>query len=142
MASAGSVDLRSVRGTGPEGRIIKRDIEAALAAPAVAKQADPVSSTRTGPAYESVPISQMRKTIARRLKESKFTAPHFYLNIDVDMEQAIDARSRINLVAESQGRGKISFNDLIVKACALALREHPAVNSSWIDDAGEISSTS
>jgi pyruvate dehydrogenase E2 component (dihydrolipoamide acetyltransferase) len=138
MASEGSIDLRSVQGTGPEGRIIKRDIEAALAAPGAAKPADPVSSIRTGPTYESVPISQMRKTIARRLGQSKFTAPHFYLNIDVDMEQVIDARSRINLVSESQGRSKVSFNDLIVKACALALREHPAVNSSWVDEAGEM----
>jgi len=93
---------------------------------------------KTGPDYEAVPISQMRKTIARRLRESKFTAPHFYLNVDIDMEQAIEARVRMNVIAEAQGKGRVSFNDLIVKACALALREHPAVNSSWMEKEGEM----
>jgi len=138
MAAERSLDLGSVAGSGPEGRIIKRDIEAALSAPSVAKPVSVARPAADGPEYESIPISQMRKTIARRLGESKFSAPHFYLNVDIDMEQAIDARSRINAVAEAQGKGKVSFNDMIVKACALALREHPAVNSSWMEKEGEM----
>ena len=80
--------------------------------------------------FEEVATSQMRKTIARRLAESKFTAPHFYLTIEVAMDGAWEARKRINEYAEV----KISFNDMIVKACAAALRRHPAVNASWLED--------
>jgi pyruvate dehydrogenase E2 component (dihydrolipoamide acetyltransferase) len=80
----------------------------------------------------------MRKAISRRLSQSKFTAPHFYLTIDVDMERAIEARARVNAVAEKQGLQKISFNDIITKACAVTLRRHPAVNASYLEDQGEI----
>ena len=137
MAAAGSIDLSLVSGTGPQGRIIKRDVEAALEAPPAARSARPLGIP-SGPEFESIPISQMRKTISRRLGESKFTSPHFYLNVDVDMEQAIAARSRINAVAEVQGKGKVSFNDMVVKACAMALREHPMVNASYLEKEGEI----
>jgi len=139
MASEGNIDLGHVAGSGPDGRIIKRDIEAALRGEprAVAQKAQPLPVSSESE-YEAIPISQMRKAIARRLGESKFSAPHFYLTVDVDMEQAIDARQRINVTAESQGRPKVSFNDMIVKACGLALRQHPSVNSSWMEAEGEI----
>ncbi len=83
-------------------------------------------------------ISQMRKAIARRLAESKYTAPHFYLTIDVKMERAIAVRKQLNALAESEDRPKISFNDLITKACAVALRQHPQVNASYLAEEGEI----
>jgi pyruvate dehydrogenase E2 component (dihydrolipoamide acetyltransferase) len=160
MAQERGLDLRRVAGTGPEGRIVKRDVEAALegrapaaapAAPPSAPKARPAEAPArpTAPArpavpvmeegaYEAVPISQMRKTIARRLAQSKFTAPHFYLTVDVDMAQAVAYRQKLNEVAEAQGRGRVSFNDLITKACAAALRLHPAVNSSWLEEQGEL----
>jgi pyruvate dehydrogenase E2 component (dihydrolipoamide acetyltransferase) len=80
----------------------------------------------------------MRKTIARRLAESKFTSPHFYLTADVDMENAIAFRAQINEKAAAQDLGRVSFNDLITKSCALALRQHPWVNASWMEDQGEV----
>jgi len=83
-------------------------------------------------------ISQMRKTIARRLAQSKFTAPHFYLTVDVDMTESIGFRKRLNAMTEERGLARISFNDLVTKACASALRRHPAVNSSWMEDEGVI----
>jgi pyruvate dehydrogenase E2 component (dihydrolipoamide acetyltransferase) len=79
----------------------------------------------------SIPVSQMRKAIARRLGESKFTAPHFYLTVEINMERSIAARNEI----KAQGQFKISFNDIIIKACALALRQHPMINASWTGDA-------
>lgn len=138
MATDSGLDIRTVAGTGPEGRVVKRDIEAALsgAAPtrrSVAAPAPVAAPVFSGAEYESTPLSQMRKAIARRLSESKFTAPHFYLTMEVDMENAVNARKSINEVAESRGDGKVSFNDMITKACALALKLHPAVNSSWME---------
>lgn len=129
MAEDKGIDLSSVDGSGPEGRIIKRDIEDYK--PAKEK----TESTVSVPVYDSeeseeTKISQMRKAIARRLSESKFTSPHFYETIDIDMEAAMAARKGLNEMSEV----KISFNDIIVKACAAALRKHPAVNSSWLDD--------
>ena len=136
MAKEHGIALASVQGSGPEGRIVRRDIEGMLAeqpvptpAPAVVAGADE---------YEVVPLSQMRKTIARRLSQSKFTAPHFYLTVDVDMEAATAFRARLNELAERQGRGKVSFNDLITKSCALALRRNPYVNASYMEQEGEI----
>ncbi len=143
-------DLRRVRGSGPEGRIIKRDIEAMLAEGAEALAPVPASAEAPAPAvaapvsvgeeapYASVRISPMRKTIARRLAQSKYTAPHFYLTIDLAMERVVEVRKQINALAEEQGRPKISFNDLITKACAVALRQHPEVNASYMADEGEI----
>ncbi|NBC66990.1 MAG: pyruvate dehydrogenase complex dihydrolipoamide acetyltransferase [Bacteroidetes bacterium] len=125
MAEDKGIDLNRVEGSGPEGRIIKRDIEDYEPSSAQAAQLQYASEED-----EDVKISQMRKTIARRLAESKFTNPHFYETIDIDMEHAIEARNRLNEISEV----KISFNDIVVKACAAALRQHPYVNSSWMDD--------
>lgn len=154
MAQDAGLDISKIEGTGPDGRVVKRDIESALGGGAKvvataqagsAKAQGPASTTRPAPApafsgaeFDSVPLSQMRKTIARRLAESKFTAPHFYLTMDVDMESAVSARASINEVAEARGEDKISFNDLITKASALALKLHPAVNSSWMEEEGAI----
>lgn len=132
MAADKGVDLSRVQGTGEGGRIVKRDIETAASgasAPApVAAPAAAVSYPSSG--YQDTPISQMRKTIAKRLSESKFTAPHFYLTMSVDMDAAIEARQALN----ATGDHKISFNDLVVKAVSKALKKHPAVNSAWLGD--------
>lgn len=134
MADEKGVDLRSIKGSGPEGRIVRRDVESASSASAEAPARSIVPSGKT----ESQPISQMRKTIARRLSESKFTAPHFYLTVDVKMEAAVAAREALNAQAEASGLSKISYNDLVTKACAAALRLHPAVNSSYLEKENEI----
>lgn len=127
------VNLASVQGTGDGGRITKRDVELAAASPVAASAgssaASPAASYPSS-GHVDTPISQMRKTIAKRLAESKFTAPHFYLTIAVDMSAAAAARSEIN----AAGDVKISFNDLVVKSVAKALKKHPAVNSSWMGD--------
>lgn len=132
MAADKGVDLSTVQGSGEGGRIVKRDIETAASgasAPApVAAPAAAVSYPSSG--YQDTPISQMRKTIAKRLSESKFTAPHFYLTMSVDMDAAIEARQALN----ATGDHKISFNDLVVKAVSKALKKHPAVNSAWLGD--------
>ncbi len=134
LAEDKGVDLNTVKGSGEGGRIVKRDIDN-YQAPAVssAPQVNMASAGAAAPgmAYEEHPVSQMRKTIARRLSESKFSAPHFYLTLDIDMDQAIEARKNINAVAEA----KISFNDFVIKAAAVALKQHPTINSSW---AGEV----
>jgi pyruvate dehydrogenase E2 component (dihydrolipoamide acetyltransferase) len=127
IASKTGVDLSAITGTGDGGRIIKRDVEnyVSLAENPVAKSTIPAA-----PQFGDVPMSQMRKTIAKRLVESKFSAPHFYLTIKINMDKAADARKLIN----DQSGIKISFNDFIIKGCAAALRLHPAVNSSWLGD--------
>ena len=132
MAADKGVDLSTVQGSGEGGRIVKRDIESAASgasapAPAAAAAAA-VGYPSSG--YQDTPISQMRKTIAKRLSESKFTAPHFYLTMSVDMDAAIEARQALN----ATGDHKISFNDLVVKAVSKALKKHPAVNSAWLGD--------
>jgi pyruvate dehydrogenase E2 component (dihydrolipoamide acetyltransferase) len=133
LAQELGVNLSNVQGTGDGGRITKRDVELAAASPVDARAgssavASAVSYPSSG--HVDTPISQMRKTIAKRLAESKFTAPHFYLTIAVDMSAAAAARSEIN----AAGDVKISFNDLVVKSVAKALKKHPAVNSSWMGD--------
>lgn len=128
MAEDRGIKLSSVQGSGPDGRIVKKDIEGYEAPSTVQKGAAAVSFESEE--SEEIKISQMRKTIARRLSESKFTNPHFYETIDIDMEQSMAARAKLNEVSEV----KISFNDIIVKACAVALRRHPAINSSWMHD--------
>lgn len=127
MAEDKGIQLANVSGSGPEGRIIKRDIES-------------YEPSKTAPAAAAMPqvsredkehrVSQMRKTIAKRLAESKFTNPHYYETIDIDMEPVFQARKQLN----ESGDIKISFNDIVVKACAMALRRHPAINSSWKGD--------
>lgn len=131
MASDRGIDLSQVTGTGDGGRITKRDIENYVpsAAPAAGSVSD-VISMPTEVSYGDQPVSQMRKVIARRLAESKFGAPHFYLTVEIDMDNAIKARKMIN----DAGDVRISFNDFVVKASAMALKKHPMVNSSWHGD--------
>lgn len=129
IAEEKGIDLSKLQGSGDNGRIVKRDIENAPAPTTAA--ATPTFATVVGQeAFTEVAVSQMRKTIARRLAESKFSAPHFYLTIDINMEAAMAARTEINAVASA----KVSFNDMVIKASAIALRKHPKVNSSWLGD--------
>ncbi|RYY50139.1 MAG: pyruvate dehydrogenase complex dihydrolipoamide acetyltransferase [Chitinophagaceae bacterium] len=140
LAAEKGIDLAQVKGTGDAGRITKSDIDrfvpAAKAAAAKSKPAEkaaaPVAAfTASGQeGYTDVPLTQMRKVIARRLGESKFSAPHFYLTMEINMDNAIAARTAMNEVSPV----KISFNDMLIKACAVALRQHPDVNSSWMGD--------
>ncbi|MEX2398103.1 MAG: pyruvate dehydrogenase complex dihydrolipoamide acetyltransferase, partial [Balneolales bacterium] len=124
MAKEQGIELSNVKGSGPLGRIVKKDIEE-YEAPA----AQP-TATKRAEKDEDVPVSQMRKSIAKRLAESKFGSPHFYETVDIDMKKAVDARTAMN----ASGDVKISFNDFVVKACAMALRQHPKVNSSWLGE--------
>jgi pyruvate dehydrogenase E2 component (dihydrolipoamide acetyltransferase) len=132
MASERGIDLSLVSGTGDGGRVTKRDIEnyVPAAAPASTGSVADVISTPTEVAYGDHPVSQMRKVIARRLAESKYGAPHFYLTVEIDMDNAIAARKMVN----DAGDVRISFNDFVVKASAMALKKHPAINSSWHGD--------
>jgi pyruvate dehydrogenase E2 component (dihydrolipoamide acetyltransferase) len=125
IAEQNKIDLTSISGSGPMGRIVKKDLESALTRGASRSPHTYVPGTST-----EIPLSLMRKTIAKRLVESKTTAPHFYLTYDVDMKRAIDLRASVN----SDANVKISYNDIIVRACALALRNHPKVNSSFAVD--------
>ena len=155
MAKDAGIDLSTIQGSGDNGRIIKADIEKAKSAPATAPAAQPAVAAAPGgtaspaaaapapaanvPAFafnaggdnfEEAPVSQMRKVIARRLGESKFTAPHFYVTVEIAMDKVWEFRKKINEVAPV----KISFNDLIIKACAANLPKHPSINSSWLGD--------
>jgi pyruvate dehydrogenase E2 component (dihydrolipoamide acetyltransferase) len=123
LAAEKGLDLKIVKGTGDAGRIIKRDIDNFSGGQGMTMGTQIES-------YTDEPVSQMRKTIARRLGESKFTAPHFYLTMSIDMDRMMDARKAINEVASI----KISFNDIVIKACAVALKENPKVNSAWMGD--------
>lgn len=140
LAGEHGIEIASIAGSGPEGRVVKRDVEAAVASPRSTVTTAPLPASAPLPdgGYEAIRISQMRKTVARRLAESKFSAPHFYLTLDIDMSRAIEAREHMNARTEAQGGPKISFNDLVTKACAVALRQHPHVNSSWMEKEGEI----
>jgi len=130
MAEERGIALNAVKGTGENGRIVRRDVEAYVPnASSSATQATVVSGG-FAESYRDENVSQMRKTIARRLSESKFTAPHFYLNVDINMDNAIAARKTIN----AKGDAKVSFNDMVVLAAAKALKKHPNVNSSWLGD--------
>ncbi len=129
LAEEKGINIHTITGTGENGRIVKRDVEfynptqssSNITMPFVAKGEE---------SFEEIPNSQMRKVIARRLGESKFTAPHYYLNVEFDMENAIAFRKQFNSVPDT----KISYNDIIVKAAALALKKHPQVNSQWFED--------
>lgn len=127
MANEKGIDLATVIGTGEGGRIVKRDIDHYTPYVGGGRAKRGFVGTES---YTEIPVSQMRKTIAKRLAESKFTAPHFYLTLDIDMDNAINMRKSINDLEDY----KISFNDMVIKACGLALREHPAVNSAWLGD--------
>ena len=133
LAAEKGVDLSMVKGSGDHGRIVKRDIDSFN--PAIHTSPQPGASVVPAvPAgvesFTDTPVSQMRKVIASRLSESKNNAPHFYVTMDIDMDNAIAARKAMN----ASGEVKISFNDLVVKACALALKKHPVINSSWMGD--------
>ncbi|MFN5373298.1 MAG: dihydrolipoamide acetyltransferase family protein, partial [Flavobacteriia bacterium] len=130
LAAERGIDIHAVGGTGENGRIVKRDVDHYVpytpAANTPAYTAAPAGTV----SFTDEPISQMRKTIARRLAESKFTAPHFYLTLDIDMDAAIATRKGLNSIDGV----KVSFNDMVIKAVAMALRKHPAVNSAWMGD--------
>jgi pyruvate dehydrogenase E2 component (dihydrolipoamide acetyltransferase) len=127
IAEDKGIDLSKVQGSGDEGRIVKKDVENFT----LSKQNTATVATYTGvESFTEEPVSQMRKTIARRLAESKFSAPHFYLKMEVEMSKAIESRKAINELSPV----KISFNDMVVKAVAIALRSNPKVNSSWLGD--------
>lgn len=138
LASDKGYDINRIQGSGDQGRITKRDVEnfKPSAAPAAgdkpAKGSAPVVLPKVvgEESFEEVPVSQMRKVIAKRLAESKFSAPHFYLTMEINMDKAIEARKSINEVSPV----KISFNDMVIKAVAAALRQHPDVNVSWLGD--------
>jgi pyruvate dehydrogenase E2 component (dihydrolipoamide acetyltransferase) len=136
LAAEKGIDISRVTGSGDGGRIVKSDIDqfnpSAQQAPASGQQ--PIATTAPNASgqvsFEEVPVSQMRKIIAKRLAESKFSAPHFYLTMSIDMDQAVASRIRINEGATV----KVSFNDIILKAVAVALKKHPEVNSSWLGE--------
>ena len=138
LAAEKGIDISQVAGSGDGGRIIKKDVDsfvpgtaAKTAAPQTKTGAPlPVSAPAGQVSFDEVPVSQMRKIIAKRLAESKFTAPHFYLTMSIDMDKAVESRAKLNDVSPV----KISFNDIVLKAAAVALKQHPAVNSSWLGD--------
>jgi pyruvate dehydrogenase E2 component (dihydrolipoamide acetyltransferase) len=149
IAKDKGINLTEVKGSAEGGRIVKKDVEAYKPGSAPAQAAAPASQPATAPAtpakeapkvvipeftgtekYTEKPVSQMRKVIAKRLAESLFTAPHFYVTMSIDMDSAIEARNKINAYAPS----KVSFNDLVLKATAIALKQHPVINSSWLGD--------
>ena len=123
IAKEKNLNISSIQGTGDGGRIIKRDVDSSSN-----QDAESNHQIRTSLSAKEVPVSQMRKTIADRLSESKFTAPHFYLNMEVEMDSLIENRKIIN----QKNNVKISFNDILVKAVAMAIRKHPDINSSWL----------
>lgn len=142
LAKEKGIDLNQIKGSGENGRIIRKDIEnfkpgaaPVASAETTAPKTESVSAKPFVPAgevyTEELKNSQMRKTIAKRLSESKFTAPHYYLTIEVDMDNAIASRNTINSVPDT----KVSFNDMVIKAVAMALKKHPKVNSQWKDEA-------
>jgi len=143
MAKESGVDLQLLTGSGPGGRVVRRDLETARARPAATVSASapvapvppppsPIPVSRTGAPYEDVPLTQIRKTIAKRLAASLGPVPHYFLTTEVDMERAAEAREALNRDLGDEGR--ISFNDIVVKAAALALTRHRACNAWFQDD--------
>src|SRR5688572_8495603 len=134
VAQEKGYNLSEIKGSGDNGRIVLRDVEnftpSAAAAQTTAAITSPAQVAQQGPAYEEIPVSQMRKIIAKRLAESKFGAPHFYLTMEIDMDKAVASRNSLNEISPV----KISFNDMVIKAAAAALKQHPYVNSSWLGD--------
>ncbi|HMH31463.1 MAG TPA: pyruvate dehydrogenase complex dihydrolipoamide acetyltransferase [Puia sp.] len=138
IAAEKGIDIAAVPGSGDGGRIVKKDIDnfvpatsATQGQTAAKAGGTPAQSLPAGQvSFDEVPVSQMRKVIAKRLAESKFSAPHLYLTMSIDMDKAVESRAKLNEVSSV----KISFNDLVLKAAAIALKQHPAVNSSWLGD--------
>ena len=132
IAKEKSIDLKNINGSGDNGRIIKEDVENYTAPKIVTAKPNIIKSEPSleNESFEEIENSQMRKAIARRLKESKFSAPHYYLSVEFEMDNAIAFRQQYNSMPDT----KISFNDIIVKACAIALKQHPRVNSQWFED--------
>jgi len=149
IAALNGVDLATVKGSGPNGRIVRADVEKvpAAAAPApvaVAAAPAPVAAPKpTAPApvisapHKKIPHTTMRKVIAKRLTESKQTVPHFYLSVDIELDALLELRAKLNATSPKDGPTafKLSVNDLIIKACGVALKRHPGVNASWTDEA-------
>jgi pyruvate dehydrogenase E2 component (dihydrolipoamide acetyltransferase) len=138
IAAEAGVDLSHLQGSGPGGRIVRKDVEDALRTPGTTARATPGSESRTPQALtgELVPLSNMRRVIAQRLVESKATIPHYQVSVDVDMDSLLSLRAQLNEQLEGQGV-KLSVNDFLVRACALAMREHPFVNSRWVEQGGQ-----
>jgi pyruvate dehydrogenase E2 component (dihydrolipoamide acetyltransferase) len=135
IAKETGVDLKSLQGSGPGGRVVKRDLESAPVAVStvpVSRPASPVPVVRSGAPYEDVPLTQIRKTIAKRLAASIGPIPHFFLTTEVDMERAAEARDALNRQLGDQG--KVSFNDIVIKAVAIALTKHRACNAWFQED--------
>ena len=126
------MDITRVSGSGPGGRVVKRDVETAKAAGVAAPVAAPAAWASDGAEYEDIPTSQMRKAIAKRLVTSIGPVPTFYLTVDVDMGRVMEARKSINTMLEKDGM-RISINDILLKAIAAALRQHPNCNAQWHD---------
>ncbi len=143
IAAEKGINLASVKGTGPNGRIVKADVEnakpgAPVAAPAAAPKAAPRPSAPaqpivTAPGDQRIPHTAVRKVIARRMLESKQTVPHFYLTVEFEIDALLAARAAINEVARKKD-ARVSVNDMVIKACARALRDHPECNASWTED--------
>ena len=139
IAAEKGVNLAGIKGSGPNGRIVKADVEGAkpgAAAPAGAsapRSAPAAQPIVTAPGDQRVPHTAVRKVIARRMLESKQTVPHFYLTMEMEIDALLAARAAINVVAEKKG-AKVSVNDMVIKACAKALRDHPECNASWTED--------
>jgi pyruvate dehydrogenase E2 component (dihydrolipoamide acetyltransferase) len=140
IAAEKGVNLASLKGSGPNGRIVKADVESAkpgaAPAPSTAPKAAPTAAPQpivTAPGDKRVPHTAIRKVIARRMLESKQTVPHFYLTVDLEIDALLAARQAINDVARKQG-AKVSVNDMVIKACAKALRDHPECNASWTEE--------
>ncbi len=151
IAKQSGIDLSTIKGSGPNGRIVKADVEgkpahAPAAAPAAAAPAAPPAPAAPKPAapapvitapHKKLPNSTMRKVIAKRLTESKQSVPHFYLTVNIELDKLLALRAELNAKSPKDGPGafKLSVNDLIIKACGIALRRHPNVNASWTDEA-------
>jgi pyruvate dehydrogenase E2 component (dihydrolipoamide acetyltransferase) len=136
LSENAGLEIRSIPGSGPRGRIVKADVEQALAqssaAPLSRSTAPSPALLGFEPAYDVLPVSNMRKVIAKRLMEAKQTVPHFYLSVECDVGELVKAREQIN--ERAKGAYKLSVNDFVIKACALALKQVPEANASWIND--------
>lgn len=136
LSENAGLDIRSVPGSGPRGRVVKADVEEALSQTATAPLLRPAASSPAlsgyEPAYDILPVSNMRKVIAKRLMEAKQVVPHFYLSVECDVGELVKAREQIN--ERAKGAYKLSVNDFVIKACAMALKQIPEANASWIDD--------